>query len=227
MTEPLPPRADDAGPLDRLHLAARRIPGLQRLAILSRLLLAGAFLPAGMVKLLGQRFTALPPDNPVGAFFEALYQSGAYWHFLGLGQVLAALCLLIPATTTLGAVLFFPIILNITVITWSIGFAGTRWITLLMLVASVFLLCWDFDRLKGVLFEPRQRVAVPRAPVPAVEWLGYGLGALAGLGLLGTAMGLVPVGALQVLLGLGVVGALLVLVGWWQACRRTLGAQGV
>ena len=94
--------------LDALHLRARAWTPLHRLAIISRVLLALAFIPTGMVKLLGQRFTLLPTTDPVGAFFEAMYQTGFYWNFLGLGQVAAGMLLLIPATTTLGAVCFFP-----------------------------------------------------------------------------------------------------------------------
>ena len=109
---------------DALHARARGWPPFQRLAIISRILLAGAFIPTGLTKLLGNRFTLLPVDNPVGYFFEAMYQSGLYWNFIGLGQFAAAVLLLIPATQTLGAVMFFPVILNITVVTWSVGFAG-------------------------------------------------------------------------------------------------------
>jgi uncharacterized membrane protein YphA (DoxX/SURF4 family) len=139
---------------DRLHARARGVGPLYRLAIVSRALLAVAFLPTGMVKLLGQRFTSLGVETPVGAFFEAMYQSGFYWNFIGAGQVLAALLLLIPATTTLGAVMFFPIMVNITVVTWSVGFSGTVYVTSLMLLANVFLLCWDYDRWRSILFAP-------------------------------------------------------------------------
>ena len=53
-----------------------------------------------------------------------MYRSGFYWNFLGFSQVLAGILILIPATATLGAVAFFPIILNVTVITISVGFKG-------------------------------------------------------------------------------------------------------
>jgi hypothetical protein len=199
---------------DRLHAGARRQPALRRLAILSRLLLAGAFLPTGMVKLLGHRFTLLGPDNPVGAFFEAMYQTGFYWNFLGLGQVLAGVLLLIPRTTVLGAVLFFPIVTNIAVVTWSIGFGGTRWITAAMLLASSFLLCWDYDRWKSLLFAPAQRPVNPRAPLPIVERLGYVVCGLAALGMLAITRSLLPMELMPWLLGLGGLGAVCVAVGW-------------
>jgi uncharacterized membrane protein YphA (DoxX/SURF4 family) len=54
--------------LDRVHASARANPAFQRLALISRILLALAFVPAGLVKLLGERFTLMGIDNPVGFF---------------------------------------------------------------------------------------------------------------------------------------------------------------
>jgi Na+-transporting methylmalonyl-CoA/oxaloacetate decarboxylase gamma subunit len=45
-------------------------------------------------------------ESEVGAFFEILYQGGAYWKFLGLTQVLAGIFVLIPATSAIGALIF-------------------------------------------------------------------------------------------------------------------------
>lgn len=208
--------------LDRVHAAARRLAVFHRLAILSRILLALAFLPTGLVKLLGQRFTTLGTDSPVGAFFEAMYQTGFYWHFLGFGQVTAGLLLLIPATCTLGAVVALPILLNITVITWSIGFRGTVYITPLMLLANVFLLCWDYDRLRHIFFAPSPRPqAAPAARLPLVEKLGYGLGIAAGLMLLLATRNFVPMSVVRWMLMVGLAGATMVIVGWIQASRST------
>lgn len=144
--------------LDRLHASARRNVWLGRLAIVTRVLLALGFTPSGWTKLVGNRFTQLGTDTSVGFFFEALYQTGFYWRFLGAVQLLAAVLLLIPRTTTLGAVLYFPVIVNIFLITVSMHFQGTPFITGLMLLGSVFLLCWDYDRLVP-LVRPRQDAA--------------------------------------------------------------------
>ncbi len=209
--------------VDRLHARARRVPALRRLAIVSRILLALAFIPAGTVKLLGHRFTALGVDTPVGGFFDALYRAGWYWNFLGAGQVTAGILLLIPAASLLGAVAAFPIVLNIFVITVAVGFRGTPFVTGPMLLAVTFLLCWDWDRLKPILFEPAVRPAVPPyPPLPTVERAGYALGALAGLGLLWRTR--FPEAALVIwlCLGAGVVAALLVLAGWIQAARPSV-----
>lgn len=136
---------------DRLHAAARRNRWLARLAVLTRVLLALGFTPSGWTKLVGNRFTTISPETPIGYFFEALYQTGFYWRFIGAAQLAAAVLLLIPRTATLGAVVYFPLILNIFLITVSLHFRGTPVITGLMLLGSVFLLCWDWDRLKGIV----------------------------------------------------------------------------
>lgn len=135
-------------PLERLHARARRSRWLRAFTVFTRVVLALGFLPSGLTKVLGNRFTVLGVDDPVGFFFEALYRSGFYWNFLGLCQLAAALLLLVPRTATLGALLYFPIILNIFVLTLSMHFTGTPFITGLMLLADLYLLCWDYDRLK-------------------------------------------------------------------------------
>lgn len=207
--------------LDALHLRARAWVPFQRLAIISRILLAIAFIPTGMVKLLGQRFTLMSPDTPVGYFFEAMYQSGFYWNFLGLGQVAAATLLLIPATAALGAVAFFPIILNITVVTWSVGFQGTIYITALMLLAAIFLLCWEWDRLRGIFVTPASRAAERSTPLVPLERLGYGVGLAAGLGVAMITRSVLPRTWTLPLLGVGLLGGVLVLAGWVQLGRKS------
>lgn len=123
---------------------------LRRFTVMTRVLLALGFTPSGLTKLLGNRFTLLGPETPVGYFFEALYRSGFYWNFIGACQLLAAILLLMPRTATLGALVYFPLILNIFVITVSLHFTGTPVITGLMLLASIYLLCWDADKLKAL-----------------------------------------------------------------------------
>src|SRR5689334_21468355 len=115
--------------LDALHLRARRNPLLQRFTRFTRLLLGVGFIAPGLTKALGNRFTVLGLDSPIGFFFEALYRTGFYWRFIGLVQVLASILILIPRTTTLGAALFFPILLNIFVVTVSLHFTGSPFVT--------------------------------------------------------------------------------------------------
>ena len=136
--------------LDQFHERVKKSRLLKFFTVFTRILLALAFLPSGLTKLMGNRFTVLGIDDPVGFFFEALYRTGFYWRFLGICQLTVALLLLIPRTATLGALAYFPLILNIFVITVSMGFTGTPVITGLMLLASIYLLCWDYDKLKKI-----------------------------------------------------------------------------
>ena len=116
----------------------------------TRILLFIGFLPSGLKKLLGDRFTLLGIDNPVGFFFEALYRTGFYWNFLGLMQLLAGVLLLIPKTTFFGALLYLPIIINIFIIVVSMQFKGTPYIAGLMSLANLYLIFWDYKKLKRI-----------------------------------------------------------------------------
>ncbi len=71
---------------------------------------------------MGERFTALPSNHPLGHYFDALHLTGYYYTFIGVGQLMAALLLLIPRTALLGAILYFPIILNICVLAYAVRF---------------------------------------------------------------------------------------------------------
>jgi uncharacterized membrane protein YphA (DoxX/SURF4 family) len=124
---------------------------LNLLVWLTRYLLAFAFIPSGMKKILGQRFTSISTDNPIGYFFEALFRTGMYWNFLGWGQLIAAVLMMTQLFATLGNLIFFFIITNIFFITVSMHFTGTWLIALLMLFASTCLLLWDSNRLQYII----------------------------------------------------------------------------
>ena len=137
--------------LDSLFCRIRSWPFLLRLTLFTRILLAAGFIPTGMVKLLGRRFTTISYDTPIGRFFEEMYLTGGYWQFLGASQLLAGLLLLVPRFAHLGAAMFLPIMVNIFVITISLGFHGTPIVTGLMLLAVIFLCMWDFHRFRPML----------------------------------------------------------------------------
>ena len=147
--------------IDRLHAWATAQPLLGVFALVARVLLATAFVPSGLVKILDRPFTTLPISDPVGFFFAGFFSAHGYYRFIGVAQWLAAGLLLIPRTATLGALLYLPIIVNIFVITVAIGraFAFTRVITAAMLMADLSLLFWDWDRIRPALTlaAPNQR----------------------------------------------------------------------
>lgn len=164
--------------LDRLHARTVRNPWLRLFSAMVRGLLAAGFIQPGMTKVLGYRFTGLPTTHPVGYFFDAFFQAEEFYFFVGAAQVLAGVLLLFRRTTTLGVVLYFPIILNIFVINVAVGFSGTYWITGMMLLACTYLLCWDYDRWKLLL---PGFGAPPAPPAPAADrHLGTGMTVLAG-----------------------------------------------
>ena len=136
--------------LDHLYDECKRNQWLRYFAVFCRVALALGFIPSGLVKVMGERFTALPSNHPLGHYFDALHLTGFYYTFIGVSQLTAALLLLIPRTTLLGAILYLPIIFNICVLTYATRFEGTR-IATLMLLANLYLLCWDYARLKYVL----------------------------------------------------------------------------
>jgi uncharacterized membrane protein YphA (DoxX/SURF4 family) len=135
---------------ERRYDEAKRSTWIRYFAVFCRIILAAGFIPAGLVKVSGERFTGLPSNNPLGHYFDALFLTRYYYTFIGVGQLIAALLLLIPRTALLGAIFYFPIILNIWVLASATRFNGTR-LTTLMLLASLFLLVWDYDRLKHLL----------------------------------------------------------------------------
>ncbi|WP_261990416.1 hypothetical protein [Hymenobacter sp. BT188] len=137
--------------LDRLHSRVRQTRWLRDFTVFTRIVLAMGFLPSGYVKIVGERFTDLPICHPMGHYLEAFHRTGFYYTFVGVVQVTAACLLLIPRTATLGAVLYFPIILNICILTFAVRFVGS-WVTApLMVLANLYLLCWDYDKLKFIL----------------------------------------------------------------------------
>ena len=115
-----------------------------------------------------------------------MHQTGVYWQFLGAMQMLAAVLIVIPATTHLGALLFLPIIVNIAMITLGVGFGGTNVITIPMCFAALLLVCWCYDRWETILFrpaagEPPYVAPEPRVPLSRAERICYLLGLAAGL----------------------------------------------
>ncbi len=133
-------------------------------ATFCRVALAAGFFISGYVKVAGERFTALPSNHPLGQYFDALHATGYYYTFLGVVQLLTALLLLIPRTSLLGAIMCFPIIINICILAYAVRFEGTR-ITTVMLIANVFLLVWNYDRLKSIFLILKQ----PSSKIPKVN----------------------------------------------------------
>ena len=137
--------------VDRWHAQAVRSRWLLVFTAVTRVLLALAFIPSGLTKVAGHRFTIAPITTPGGYFFDGFFSALGYYRFVGIAQLVAAALLLLPSTAALGAVVYFPIIVNIFVITVALGFDGTPFVAGAMLLANIYLLCWDYDRWKDLL----------------------------------------------------------------------------
>jgi hypothetical protein len=131
---------------------------VQLIIIYTRYLIGGAFVFACIIKIKGKRFTTYShEDAPIGStmhFFEVLYQTGLYWQFIGWAQLLAGFLLMTQRYAKLGAVANLPIILNVFVITISMEFGGTPFITGMMLLANLQLIFWHWGELRSLVNLP-------------------------------------------------------------------------
>lgn len=148
--------------MTRLLQRLRRARWAHLCAINLRILIGFAFLPAALKKVLDQPFTH--PDN-TGAFhdfLDAFRATGAFYQFVGLVQLLAALLLSTQRFALYGAVIAFPVLAAITVFVWStIGLTPTAVVATLMLLGTTGLLVWD-------LWPPRN---TEPSPVPLRPWM--------------------------------------------------------
>ncbi|CAM1347411.1 hypothetical protein [Tenacibaculum crassostreae] len=151
---------------------------LQLLVIYTRYLLGNAFVFASLIKIKGLRFTSKSglnqPINSAWHFFETLYESGLYWKFIGFGQFVTGFLLMTQKYAKLGSLIYFPIMLNIFIITISYYFAFTPIITGLMLLANLFLIVWDWDTLKILINKPLSINDNPRLE-KEISWQIIGL----------------------------------------------------
>jgi len=136
--------------IDRIHHNARRNKWLSYFSIFCRVTLAAGFIPSGLQKVLGERFTVLSVNHPMGNFLEAFYHTGYYYTFVGIMQVLAAILLLIPKTVTIGGFIYLPIILNICILSLSVRFDGSQITSPLMTFAVLYLLCWNYHKFRNI-----------------------------------------------------------------------------
>ena len=146
--------------------------------IYTRYLIGGAFVFSSIIKIKGKRFTTYSQeDAPLGSamhFFETLYQTGGYWQFIGWAQLLAGFLLMTQRYTKLGALVNFPILLNVFVITISMDFEGTPLITGMMLLANMLLIVWHWGELRSLVNLPHQP-ASPDAEENKPLWAITGL----------------------------------------------------
>lgn len=137
--------------LYQIYQELRQNRWMRYFTVFTRIMLAIGFFGAGMQKIMGIRFTSLSVNHPMGNYLEALWRTGFYYNWIGVAQVAASVMLLFRRTALFGALLYFPVILNICLLSLSVRFEGSLITSPLMVVANLYLLLWDYDRLKYIL----------------------------------------------------------------------------
>ncbi|WP_350291483.1 hypothetical protein [uncultured Croceitalea sp.] len=119
-----------------------------------RISMGFGFVLSGMRKLPGIRFTILSNDNPAGAFFNAMYDTGFYWNFIGYFQILLGILIFFNRFVVLTSVLMMPVTFNIFLVSIALNMKGTSIITSTMLMANIFLLIWNQKNYKNLFLKP-------------------------------------------------------------------------
>ncbi len=140
-----------------------------------RLLLGFAFLPAGLKKVLGQPFTDADKPGAFHDFLRAFHDTGAFYRFVGVLQLVTAALLLTQLRATLGAFLALPIITAIVALCWSTHVVPTAIVATLMWCGTALLVLWDERAWRGGASSPEDQAGVTSvAPVDVRLWAACG-----------------------------------------------------
>jgi len=122
-----------------------------RIIVAIRVFLGLIFFTAGMSKLYFEhQFPGL--IGPVWLEERlAAHDLGMYARFIAGSQIVAGLLLFTQRFATLGAILTFPIILNIFMVTVSMKWQGTPYVNFVLLSLNAWLLAYDYHKLKYIL----------------------------------------------------------------------------
>jgi hypothetical protein len=118
------------------------------------------FIISGIRKMPGIDFTALPLDNPVGAYFHAMHETGFYWHFIGYFQIAIGMLVFFNRYVVLSGMLMMPVTVNIFLISVSLGMTGTPYITTVMVAGNLFLMLWHYENFMPVVRRPVHRTSL-------------------------------------------------------------------
>lgn len=113
------------------------------------------FIISGLRKWPGVKFTMLPPEDPVGGFFQTMYDLGFYWNFIGYLQIAIGILAFFNRTIVLSSVLMMPFTVNIFLISVALNMRGTPVITAAMLLGNIALLFWHYENYMPMLSKRR------------------------------------------------------------------------
>lgn len=127
----------------------------KKLAVATRLFLGAILFGAGMSKLYAEH--AFPGIIGPVWLEERLAEYGLafFARFVAFSQVIAGLLLLTQRFATLGAVISFPLFLNILMITISLEWQGTPYVNAVFLAMNTYLLAFDYHKLKYLILDGR------------------------------------------------------------------------
>ncbi|CAM3864369.1 hypothetical protein POKO110462_22470 [Pontibacter korlensis] len=131
-------------------------------AINLRFLIGFGFIPSGIKKIANVPFANPGNTGPFFEYLDALYHTGYYYNLIGWAQVIAAILLITQRFATVGALIFLPIIFNITVLTLSTIGSFTPFIATMMLLGIIFLLFWDYYKWVNVFSSDNKAIEVYR-----------------------------------------------------------------
>ncbi len=145
-------RREDAVDLLGKIEQARNRPALRGWVKVLRWLLAVIFIWPGLEKLSGELFRRATNDPGLLPFFDALHETGMYWRFVGLSQVVAGALLLFGRTALLGVLMCLPIYANIMVLLLALPFDLPSIIAgAVLLSLNLCLLVWYAPELGAVV----------------------------------------------------------------------------
>jgi hypothetical protein len=116
-----------------------------------RIFLGFIFFTAGMGKLTQGQYFPLTMFPMSLAKMLAPYGLGLWGEFVAWSQVLIGFLLMSQRFATLGAIMSLPLILNIFVVTVSLGFGGTPYLNAFLIFLNLYLLAADYHKLKFLL----------------------------------------------------------------------------
>ncbi|SEN67416.1 hypothetical protein [Lihuaxuella thermophila] len=127
-----------------------------------RLYLGFIFLIYGLAKIIMGQFAAVEPTSQIAGLhpdpkgfalaWTFFAYSRVYEIFIGVGEVMAAILIMIPRTATLGAVAYFPISVNVLMVNVCFGI-GVADLSTVLVVMNLFLLWADRRKLLMIFWD--------------------------------------------------------------------------
>ena len=164
---------------ERLLHQARQKRWANLLVVTLRIGLAFAFVPAGLKKVIYQPFTDPQNTGLFHEFLHAFYATGAFYSFVGVLQLLAALLLLSQRFALVGALILLPIVSTILVFCWSTAVYPTATVVTFLFAATAGLVLWDLQKWRTVFLQDQRGGEIRMKPSPASVdlnlWTGCGI----------------------------------------------------